>query len=90
MADGVEIVWHEGMKDGGGAVEIATHGEKVRLDLEPAGPLLDPHFAVISRRNDSSELLPHSLVRPSCFYTSRGPFRAALNLCNGMVSLYDL
>ncbi|BES91313.1 Reprolysin (M12B) family zinc metalloprotease [Nesidiocoris tenuis] len=88
-AGGVEFVWHEGVR-GGGAVELVAHGEKIRLNLEPSGPRLDTHFAIISRLNDSSHLLPQALVEPSCYYTSKEPYRAALNICNGMSGILSI
>ncbi|XP_024083646.1 A disintegrin and metalloproteinase with thrombospondin motifs adt-2 isoform X2 [Cimex lectularius] len=82
-SDGVEIVWHEGAK-GSDELFIQTHGEEMKLKLEPNTPILDPHFVLISRNQNHSELLPLGLVRPSCFYKSTEQYKAALNICDGM------
>jgi hypothetical protein len=65
--------------------EAQSLGRRFELQLRPSPALLDPHFVLLSRWSNRTDMLSPHLAEQSCFYRSDADHRAAVALCGGMV-----
>lgn len=60
-------------------------GRKLALNLLPNHNLVDSHFVALARRDNHSRVISNEVATLNCYYQSKGPVFAALDICDGLV-----
>ncbi|XP_065207544.1 A disintegrin and metalloproteinase with thrombospondin motifs adt-1-like [Planococcus citri] len=65
-------------------LNLHKFGKQLALNLQPNENLVDTHFVALSRRDNHSRVISNEIPSLNCYFQSKGPVYAALDVCDGL------